>query len=174
MANFIHAVGAGGGFLKTPFNLLNGASETAFNALTNGSAVLSANGGSLATGIFSQIDFGSAQYARIWMKIITAGMTPTAGGCLSGWFLISTDGGTTFEAKEATPSSTVPALGRPPDFTINLYEGGAALAANDIKMSQIISLPYESCKILIQNNSGVTFGAGAHLLVCGPVADTYA
>lgn len=171
MANFIHAAGQNG-FIKTPFQLIT-AADTGINGLTNGSALTSAHGGALTTGVFSQSDFGNAQYARLWLKIVTAGWTPTAGGNLSGWWLISPDGGSTFEAAEATPSTTVPALGRPPDFVINLYEGGAALAAGDQKMSQIVPLPYESCKLLIQNNSGVTFGAGAHLLLCGPVADTF-
>ena len=118
MANFIHAAGVNG-FIKTPFQLLT-AADTGFSALANGSKVTSAHGGALTTGIFTQSDFGNAQYARIWMTIVTAGMTPTAGGNLSGWWLVSTDGGTTFETAEATASSTVPALGRPPDFVFNM------------------------------------------------------
>lgn len=172
MSNFIHTAGSNG-FLVAPFQLLT-SGDTGLSALANGSAVLSAHGGSLSNGIFSQVDFGSAQYARLWFQIVTAGFTPTGGANISGWWLTSPDGGTTFEAHEATPSATVPALGRPADWTINLYEGGAALAAGDLKMSQIVPLPYESCKVLIQNNSGVAFGAGAHLLSCGPVADTFA
>lgn len=171
MANFIHAVGVNG-FIKTPFQLFT-AADTGLNALGNGLKVTSANGGALANGIFSQSDFANAQYVLLWLQIVTAGMTPTAGGNLSGWWLNSPDGGATFETMEATASATVPALGRPPDWTINLYEGGAALAATDKKFSAIVPAPYPSCKAVIQNNSGVTFGAGAHLLFCGPVADTY-
>lgn len=169
--NFLHATGTSG-FIVTPFALLN-ASDTGLNALTNGSAVTSAHGGGGTNGIFNQTDFSHAQYGYIWLNIVTAGMTPTAGGNLTGWWLQSTDGGTTFEGKEATASSTVPALGRAPDFVLNLYEGGAALAAGDVKFSGVVRLPYLSCKCLIQNNCGVTFGAGAHTLFCGPIADQY-
>lgn len=164
MSNFLHAAGTNG-FITTPVQLLT-SSDTGLNGLLNGGAVLS-------SGTFNQASFGSAQLARLWFKIVAAGFTPTAGGNLAGWWLPSPDGGTTFEAREATPSATVPALGRAPDFIINLYEGGAALAANDMKFSGVVPLPYESFKVLIQNNSGVTLGAGAHLLFCGPVADTF-
>lgn len=174
MSSFIHSTGVAGGFIKTPFALLN-ASDTGLNGLVNGAAVLSAHGGSLGNGIFSQADFGSGPLCQVWFTLGTAGgFTPNvAGGCISGWWLYSTDGGTTFEAREATPSATVPALGRSPDFVINLYEGGAALAAGENKFSGLVPTPYAGCKVLVQNNCGVTLGAGPHIITCGPAADTF-
>lgn len=170
MTDFLHDAGTNG-FIVTPFALMN-ASDTGLNGLTSGSVVTSAHGGALTTGIFTQTDFASCQLGMIWFNIVTAGWTPTAGGCIPGWFLLSTDGGTTFEALVAAPSATVPAVPRPPDFIIPLE--AAALSAGIVKMANPpVNLPWAACKVVVQNMTGASFGAGAHTIFCGPVADKF-
>jgi hypothetical protein len=171
MTDFLHEPGTSG-FIVTPFQLFTSA-DTGLNALASGAAVTSAHGGGTTNGIFRQTDFGSGQYAEIWFSIVTAGWTPTAGGCISGWWLLSSDGGTTFEAVVAAPSTTVPALPGPPDFVIPLE--AAALSAGILKFARPhpVPLPYSAAKCVIQNNTGAAFGAGAHTITCGPVADRF-
>lgn len=170
MTDFLHEAGTSG-FIVTPFQLFTSA-DTTLNALASGSVVTSAHGGALTTGVFKQTDFGSAQLGQIWFTIVTAGWTPTAGGCIPGWFLMSSDGGTTFEALVAAPSATVPALPRPPDFIIPLE--AAALAAGALKFANPpCPLPWTAAKCVVQNMTGAAFGAGAHTITCGPVADKF-
>jgi hypothetical protein len=128
------------------------------SALTNGSAVTSSYWNN--TGIFrggstpSDIDFGIQ--GDIWFMSGGA-FTPSAGGVLAGWFLPSRDGGTNFETIIATPSSTVPAVSRSPDFIIPL--DNAAYAAGNVRYGQgrfIAPLPTVPFKVELQNNSGVT------------------
>jgi hypothetical protein len=150
------------GFIATPFNLLS----TELSALASGAACVSSVGG--ASGVFNQMNFASA----IWGKIyLTAGgaFTPAIGGTLSGWWLESPDGGTTFETEVATPSTTVAALSRSPDFIISL--DNAAYATGNIRFaSSFVKLPWASCKVLLQNNSGVALPATGNLIKVGPVA----
>lgn len=162
--NFLDAAGTNG-FIATPFNL----QTTELNAQTNGAASTSSVGGS--SGKFSQTDFASGIWGLIWF-ISGGSFTPTAGGVISGWFLQSTDGGTTFEALVSTPSTTVAALPRAPDFIIPF--DAAALASGNIKFcSGLVKLPWPSCKIVLQNNTGATLPATGNIVVCGPVATQY-
>ena len=125
------------------------------SALTNGSALTSSywNG----NGIVTQAQLAQAIQGDIWFEFGGA-FTPAAGGFLSGWFLPTFDGGTTFETTGiATASSTVPAISRSPDFIIPL--DNAAYAAGNIRYCQgrfIAPIPPTGFKTLIQNNSGVT------------------
>lgn len=168
--NFLHAAGTNG-FIVTPFQLFT-SGDSGLSGLTNGSALTSAHGGAGTNGIFTQTDFVSAQRGLIWFNVVTTGWTPTVGGCIPGWWLHSDNA--TFESLVATPSATVPALPRPPDFIIPVYEGGNALAAGNFKfVIGVPELPWEKVKCVIQNMTGATFGAGAHLILCGPVADQY-
>jgi len=167
--NFLHAAGTNG-FIATPFALLN-ASDTGMNALASGGAVTSANGGT--SGKFNQTNFAAAKKGLLYFNVVTAGFTPTAGGCIAGWWLHSPDGGSTFESLVSTPSATVSAVARVPDFIIPLYQGGTALAAGNIIFSGVIDLPYDTVKCVVQNMSGAAFGAGAHTIFCAPVADQY-
>lgn len=170
MTDFLHESGTNG-FIVTPFQLFTSA-DTGLSALASGSAVTSAHGGGSANGIFKQSDFGSAQFGMIWFTIVTAGWTPTAGGTIPGWWIMSSDGGTTFEATVAAPSATVPAMPRPPDFVIPLE--AAALAAGALKFAlPPAPLPWTSAKCIVQNLTGAAFGTGAHTITCGPVADKF-
>lgn len=171
MTDFLHDAGTNG-FTTTPFQLLTSA-DTGLSALASGGVVTSAHGGALTTGIFKQADFGSSQLGMVWFTIVTAGWTPVgAGASFACWWLMSSDGGTTFEALVASPSATVPALPRPPDFTIPVEV--AALAAGALKFAiPPVPLPYTATKFVIQNMTGAATGTGAHTVTCGPVSDKF-
>lgn len=165
MTDFLQEPGTSG-FIVTPVNLMT----TELNSLASGGAATSSVAGS--SGVLNQTHIANAIYGSIWF---TAGgsLTPTAGGFIAGWFLPSTDGGTTFEGLIATASTTVSRLPRAPDFTIPMYEGGGtATASGTIKMAQgrRILLPNESFKIVIQNLSGVSLPASGNIITCGPAA----
>lgn len=163
--NLLNAAGTNG-FISAPINLMS----TELNALGSGAAATSSVGGS--SGVFTQADFGSAPWLSIYFN--AGGVsTPVLGQCLYGWFLKSPDGGSTFEAAISTPSTTVLALPRSPDFIIPL--DNAALASGNIKWAQgtAIKSPWEACKILIQNLGGsspTALSASGHTILAGGVA----
>lgn len=160
--NFLEAAGTGG--------LITGATTvawvTALASLTNGST-------SLSSTVFSSATFAQAQKLQGWFINGTASFTPIAGGCLSFWWLMSTDGGTTFESVIATPSSTVPALPRAPDFWIPF--DNAAFTTGAIRFAQnVFRYPYVGAKLLVQNNTGVTLSTtGTPTVLIGGVADQF-
>lgn len=162
--NFLEAVGTNG-FVGSPTS-----AGLSLNALASG-------GASTGTQVFTAGPAGTlsgAQKGHAYLTVVTAGFTPTTSGVIACWFLLSTDGGTTFESTPATPSTTVMAVARPPDFVIPVYEGGAALAAGNILFaSGPFILPYLAYKIVAQNLSGVALGAGNHTITLGGVTDQY-
>lgn len=129
-------------------------------SLASGGAVTLTGGGS--SGVSSQSNTGSGLLAEVVFKTVTAGFTPTAGGVIAGWWLKSDDGGSNYETTPATPSTTVPALPRPPDFIIPL--DAAALGTSAIKFSNVCVPPAGTFKCLVQNMSGAAFGAGNYTL----------
>jgi hypothetical protein len=163
--NFLDAPGTNG-FIATPFNLLT----TEINTLGSGSAATSSVGGT--SGVFNQTNFANGIWGSIYFTSGGA-FTPTTGQALLGWFLISPDGGTTFESVIATPSTTVAALSRTPDFVIPL--DNAAFASGNIRWAQgrYVKLPWESCKILVQNTGTTALPASGNIIKCGPVAVQY-
>jgi len=164
--NFLHYNGTNG-FLVTPFELFN-QTDAAFDSLASGNTVTSANGGT--SGKFNQTNFGSAQLAELWFVVGDTGFTPSAGGNLTGWWLKSFDGGSTFEDTDSNL-----ALPRPPDFIIP-FKAAAYSASDVVFASGPVLLPYVTSKVYVQNNSGVTLGntSTTHAkLWCGPVADQY-
>lgn len=156
--NFLDTAGTNG-FIQAQFNLMT----TELNTLGSGLAATSSVGGT--SGVFTQTNWANAIWGGIQFKSGGA-FTPTAGGIIAGWFLISQDGGSTFEAVIATASATVMALGRAPDFVIPTYEGGAAWASGNIRALQgrFIKTPWESHKIVFQNLSGVALPASGNVL----------
>jgi hypothetical protein len=157
--DFLLDAGASG-FKATPFNLMS----TELNALGSGSSATSSVGGT--SGVFTQTNFVNC----IWGEIaFTAGgaFTPTTGGYLAGWFLLSPDGGTSFEKVVASTD-----LPRAPDFIIPFF--ASAYALNDISQaSGIVKLPWWSTKLFVVNHAGVALSASGHLIKCGPVAIQY-
>jgi hypothetical protein len=158
--NFLLAPGTNG-FIATPFNLLS----TELNAIINNNSVISSIGGS--SGIFSQTNTVDAPQGSIWFSAGGA-FTPSAGGHLDGWFLRSSDGGTTFEKNV---SNTAPP--RPPDFVIPLFN--SAYASGELAWSSggVVLLPWESFKVLLFNASGATLPATGNIIKLGPVALQY-
>lgn len=140
------------------------------SALTNGSALTSSYWNN--TGAVRQLDLDQGIQADIWFE--SGGtFTPATGGYLAGWFLPSFDGGTTFETTISTPSSTVMAVSRSPDFTISL--DNAAYAAGNIRYGQgrfVAPLPSVPFKTAVQNLSGVTM-PGTWMIALAPSAIQY-
>lgn len=165
--NFLDAAGTNG-LIQAQFSLMT----TELNALGSGSGVISSVNGT--SGAFTQSNWSNAIWGGIQFKGGGA-FTPTAGGYLAGWFLISQDGGSTYETVIATPSTTVMALGRAPDFIIPTYEGGAAWANGNIRAIQgrFVKTPWETHKVYIQNLSGVALSASGHVLSGTGVAIQY-
>lgn len=152
MTDFLYDAGTNG-FIVTPPNLMT----AELNGLASAAEVVS-------SGVFSQTSFGNAIYGKVWFKAGGA-FTPTGNPFLAGWWVNSTDGGTTFE-KNAT------VLPRSPDFFIPL--AAAAYASGDIVFApSIIRLPAPSCKVMLQNNSGAALPATGNVLTVGPIAVKY-
>jgi len=156
--NFLDTAGTGG-FIQTVFNLMT----TELNALASGSAATSSVGGT--SGVFTQSSWSNAIWGSAYF-LAGGAFTPTAGGYLAGWFLLSPDNGSTFETLISTPSTTVLALGRSPDFIVPTYEGGAAWANTNFRVQQgrYCKLPWESHKIVVQNLSGAALPATGNTL----------
>jgi hypothetical protein len=166
--NFLEAAGTNG-FVAAPANLLS----TEINTLGSGSAAISSVGGT--SGVFSQSSFSNCPWLSIYF-VSGGAFTPVVGQCLYGWFVLSTDGGTTFETQVATPSTTVLALSRNPDFIIPL--DNAAYASGNIRWCQgrFVKAPWESFKIIVQNVGGaspVALPASGNLIKAGGVAIQY-
>lgn len=166
--NFLHTAGTNG-FLST---LRTVTWATSLNGLASGSRAISDT--TADTGVFSQSSFSNAPMCVAWFKCITTGWTPTAGGVFVCWWLMSTDGGTTFEVESrTTPSTTVPAVARSANFLIPVYTGGTAIAANDILFSDPFPSPWPSAKLVVQNMTGAALAAQAHTFTIAGVADGY-
>lgn len=164
--NFLEATGTNG-FLAT---------QSAFGT-TQLSALASGTGVATGTQVFTAGTGGTllgGQKAHAYLTVVTAGWTPAVGGEIVCWFDLSTDNGTTFESLVSSPSTTVMAMARPPDFVIPLYQGGAALAAGNIFFAAgPFRLPYLAYKVVAQNLCGVVLGTGNHTITIGSVADQY-
>lgn len=160
MTDFLHDATAP---FKTPFNLLS--TESGFGGLANGGVVLSSIGGAGNNGVFSQTDFGSAQYCY-YVFVAGGAFTPTANGNIALWFVNSRNAGSSFE--KTVSGVTIP---RPPDILIPLY--ASAYAVNDEAWSQVYQAPWFTSKFLLQNNSGVALPASGNLLIAVPVADKF-
>lgn len=145
---------------------------TSLNALNNG--IMGISDTTADTGIFALTSFSSCMLVMAEFSHITNTLTPTAGGCLIGWWLGSRDNGSTFESTSTTtPSATVPAIARPPDMIIPLYTGGTATTAGNLFQSPVFQAPRVKSKLVVQNMSGANFSANAHTLVIWGVADGY-
>jgi hypothetical protein len=147
---------------------------TSLNNLASGSRAISDT--TADTGLFTQTSFSNAQYGMAYFTNVGSTWATTVGGCLSCWWLYSYDGGTNFEVESrTTPSTTVPAVIRPPDFIIPVYSGATAIAAGDVLFSQgnPFPLPYIHAKLVVQNFGGANLSANAHTLIIFGVADGY-
>lgn len=160
MSNFIHQTGTNG--------FLTGTSSGLSLTSTSEMASLGSSSNLVCSKVLSQVTTLSAQYGYVVLQIGSS-FTPASGGNLSGWFLNSNDGGTTYEA---SPGTAIP-MPRAPDFIIPISTAGATNAAIYYANGPIVPLPYGTFKVVVQNNFGVTMGTSTYLLAY-PVADTFA
>lgn len=165
---FLHALGStgwstGSGYIVSPFNLIG---STEMSALANGSTALSSTGG--LSGVFNQVSFGQAQRAYIYLTVVTASWVVAPGANIAGWWLHGANSTTLLEAQNAT---NAPA--RPPDWIIPLMPNTAVIGSTYFAMG-VPSLPYDNCKVLVQNNNAsASTGTGNHTITCAPVGDQY-
>lgn len=160
--NFLEATG---GSTTGFFSALTTLMSSEMTGVTNTSVATS------ATTFTSSGSFGQAIWGEVYLRILSSAVfTPTAGAFISGWFLRSPDGGTTFELMQ-----TALGLARPPDFVIAAstiaYASSSIFAA-----SGIVKMPWSPAKVGIQNNLGITFvasGNGYSTLSLAPVAVQY-
>lgn len=167
--NFLHTIGTSGIF-STKRTVTW---ATSLNALASGSRAISDT--TADTGIFTQSSFSNASIGMAYFTTVTTGWTPTAGGVFACWWDLSYDGGTNFEVESrTTPSTTVPAMARPPDFIIPVYTGGTAISAGDVFFANVpFLLPWIPAKVVVQNMTGAALAAQAHTLNIFGVADGY-
>lgn len=164
--NFLWAAGtSNSGLLVPAFNLMT----TELKSLTNASVIVSSVNG--ASGKFTNSNTAQGVYSNLYYYAGNVACTPsTVGGGLTGWFLTSPDSGTTLEPNNAAPA-------RPPDFTIPLPTSALSTTNTTVYASQgRVILPALQFYVLIQNNCGVTLGAGgttSPFLLCAPSALQY-
>ena len=141
------------GLFAASFATVQGSGNTnGLDALTSGGAATSASG-------YSQTDTGGAKRGYIFYLSGDTTWTPAgAGANISGWFLLSMDGGSTYEVADNTPSTTVSALSRPPDFVIPLDLVALGTGGKRKFASGLITLPSVTFKVVVQNNGGATMG----------------
>lgn len=167
--NFLHTAGTDG-FISTK-RVVTAAAW--LSGLASGARAIS--DATADTGKFSQTSFSNARLGMAYFTTVTTGWTPTAGGCFACWWNYSYDGGTNFEVESrTTPSTTVPAVARPPDFIIPVYTGATAIAAGDVFLATgPFLLPHLSAKLIVQNMTGAALAAANHTITIGGVADGY-
>lgn len=166
--NFLHTAGTNG-LVSTARTITW---TTSLNGLASGSRAISDT--TADTGLLTQSSFSNCIWGYAEFSHITNTLAATAGGNIACWFLCTRDGGSTYEAESTTtPSATVPAVARAPDFIIPLYVGATAIPAGSLIWSQRFRLPNVSCKLVAQNFSGAAFSAHAHTLTIFGVADGY-
>ena len=155
--NFLEFSGGANGFLVSFFNVMT----TELNGLGNATGATQSVAGNLnqtalGSGIWGILDFVSG-----------GSFTPTNGGYIAGWFLLSPDSGVTFEKTSGNND-----LPRPPDFIIPLF--AVAYAANDFSQSSgLVRLPWWTSKIFVVNHAGVTLPSSGNVINIASVAVQY-
>ena len=148
-----HWQGVTNGVLAAAFATVQGSGATnGLDGLTSGAAATSASG-------YSQTETLGAKEAYIYYLSGDTTWTPSgAGANIAIWFLLSMDGGSTYEVADNTPSTTVPALSRPPDAVIPLDLVALGTGGKRKFASGRVKLPPGTFKVVAQNNGGATMG----------------
>lgn len=160
MTDFLFDAGTNG-FIVSPFDL----QTTELNSLTNNNSAISSVGGT--SGVFNQTSTGNAILGQMWF--LSGGtFTPSLSAYISGWFINSSDGGTTFEK---TVSNTI--MPRAPDFVIPLLN--SAYASGEISWTNgiTVALPQGSFKVFVINGTGGTLPSSGNKIKLGPIAVKY-
>lgn len=131
---------------------------TELNSLAFSSGVVSSANGLSTNGVFNNTLTGQAILGDV--SFLAGGaFTPTAGANISGWFIKSRDGGTTYEYSSATPP-------RAPDFIIPLVV--AAYSTSQQAWSagtHKVVVPATYFKVYAINNAGVSLASSGNTLV---------
>lgn len=147
------------GLLATAITL----QSTELNTLTNSSIVTSSVGG--ASGVYKQSDTAQAIWGELFLTLGAIGTALSSGACITGWFVQSFDGGTTFEQSSVAES-------RSPDFIVPLPN--TTIGAGTInKANGLVRLPALPFKVMLQNNTGQSLASSANTLKLAPVAAQY-
>lgn len=155
--NFLHALGTNG-LISPAFQVT---SSTELNVASSGTVTCSVT--------FSQSNFGQAQRGVVAFQSGTSFTPASPGANVAGWWLLSQDGGTTFESTGVPANSPLP---RSPDFIIPFSTAATVSSAWYVCQGAIVPLPNLTAKVFFQNNAGVTIGASA-LIQVWPVAEQY-
>lgn len=170
--NFLWSTGTLGLVTGAPVTLISTdmASLAASTSSTSGIAVSGANIGS--SGFLTSTNTGQAVWGEIMYSMGTPGSSVNAMGAgsnIAGWFLVSQDGGVTFESTLAAPP-------RAPDFIIPFPATTIAPSANPFKAAGLVRLPALPFRTLVQNNSTNTLGGSSNTactVKVAPVAMQY-
>lgn len=161
--NFLQATGAStAGYFSAVTTLIS-------SELTGIGSSIVATGASTFT---SSGSFGQAIWGEVALTLGTSMAAAASGAFISGWFLRSLDGGSSFETTQGTSVNPLP---RPPDFLIPVSSITYASSAI-IYGSGLVKMPWSPVKIYVQNNLGITFPAstnGYATIKLGPVAVQY-
>lgn len=165
--NFLQATGASTtGFFSAVTTLIS--SELTSLGTSTGTGGSTAVSASVYT---SSASFGQALWGEAVFYTGSA-ISPLAGGFLSGWWLKSIDGGTTFES---TVGSSNVGLARPPDFVIP-FSTVAYGSSNQMFATGIVKMPWPAAKLYVQNSAGVALASSSNAystIKIGPVAVQY-
>lgn len=146
--NFLWYTGVSGndGLVVAAVSLMT----TEMNNLANGSLALASVNGS--SGAFVNTYFGQAMLADLFLNVGGPALAGTlaAGANLAGWFLVSPDGGTTYEWSNGNTMAPP----RPPDFLIPLPAATSLAAQSVFKTAGPVMIPPGVFKTIVQNNSG--------------------
>lgn len=157
---------------STPYNgILTSSGVTIVgSAQTDTSVFLSSYTVSNSTTTFTSSYFGQAIYGVMTLTLGSTNYSPiaaAAGGNICGWFLQSQDG-TNFEKI----TSSLPSIGRPPNFIIPLTTYGAT-ASQQFLASGLVQIPATKFQVAIQNNTSQTFASTGAYISLAPIAMQY-
>lgn len=134
--------------------------STELNSLANGSVALSSVGGS--SGKFTNANTGGAIWAELFLTLGAIGSALSPGANLAGWFILSSDSGSTYEKSSVAPA-------RPPNFLIPL-PATIITAADQFPSAGKVLLPSVQFKVLLQNNGGQSLASSANTLKLAPIS----
>lgn len=162
MTNFLWNAGTSNtGLLTSATTLLT----TEMNSLANNATALSSVGGS--SGVFTNSSTAQGMMGEIYLTLGAIGSGLSNGACLPGWFLVSPDGGSTFE--NVVSGS---AMARPPDFVVPL-PATTITAGWVYKSASFVMIPALEYKVFVQNLSGQSFAASGNTIKIAPYAISY-